>query len=638
MAHQHVTYSYVRNLEKKLQELETDHNAGATPEAHRLGAPGDQGEQGLRESLSFSDDDQHGYAESSMGDVRMTVTDRNSATPRESVPAPSIPDISVEFSRGQEPQQMHPLFQEPPPPPPPPCFVDELKTLSLEATAERHLGSPSGISFARLTQFVLRRLTPDKADFIFVSDHGENYNGARLFDFNSPSDLLDPSLFERLNESVSIEPLLFGHVGLADIAEPTDAAVALDLPSDQAHINRLVDFYFAHSHTLYPILHKGELLQSLQHLRDNPHDPAAHSPSTLFRIWMVLAIGSTAYSSVSLSEETESRGYYNKALQYLEQAFSSGDMAALEAIMLQVSYSFFNQLGPNTWFLVGMAARLAVGIGLHTSSTYAGMPVDMEQRRKRIFFSIYMMDRLVSNALGRPFALHDDDIDITPFAGVDDEYITPSGIHLPSSLQPCLMAIPLHILALRRIAGKITRQVYSNRQAAALGTEEREAILRSLHKELIDWRRDMPFPLPDVNDQVPHLSTSWFDFNYYTHVAMLYRPSPLLPTMDLGRVRTLEEAASMSIRQAFNMHRQRRLAYNWLNLLALFTSTLSRIYATTVQPENLVTTLRETRAIEDLDLAIALFDTLGVKFPAANKIRGMVAEISRRYKDLAASG
>lgn len=327
MAHQHVTYSYVRNLEKKLQELEKDNNAGATPEAHRLGPPGDQAEQGLGESLSFSDDDQHGYTESSMGDVRMAVTDRTSATPRESVPAPSIPDISVEFSRGQEPQQMHPLFQEPPPPPAPPCFVDELKTLSLEATAERHLGSPSGISFARLTQFVLRRLTPDKADFIFVSDHGENYNGARLFDFNSPSDLLDPSLFERLNESVSIEPLLFGHVGLADIAEPNDAAVALDLPSDQAHINRLVDFYFAHSHTLYPILHKGELLQSLQHLRDNPHDPAAHSPSTLFRIWMVLAIGSTAYSSVSLSEETESRGYYNKALQYLEQAFSSGDMA-----------------------------------------------------------------------------------------------------------------------------------------------------------------------------------------------------------------------------------------------------------------------------------------------------------------------
>lgn len=221
---------------------------------------------------------------------------------------------------------MQPLFLEPHLLPAPPCFVDELKTLSLEATAERHLGSPSGISFARLTQFVLRRLTPDKADFTFVSDHPDNYSGARLFDFNSPSDLLDPSLFERLNDSVSIQPLLFGDLVLADIAEPNDAVVALELPTEQSHINRLVDFYFAHSHTLYPILHRGELLKDLQRLRDNPHDPAAHSPSTLFRIWMVLAIGSTAYSSVSLSEESESRVYYNKALLYLEHAVASGDM------------------------------------------------------------------------------------------------------------------------------------------------------------------------------------------------------------------------------------------------------------------------------------------------------------------------
>ena len=81
--------------------------------------------------------------------------------------------------------------------------------------------------------------------------------------------------------------------------------------------------------------------------------------------------------------------------------------------MLQVSYSFFNQLGPSmyllygacsditnisldTWFLVGVAARLALGRGLHTASTYVGMPVDMEQRRKRIFWSIYMMDRWVT--------------------------------------------------------------------------------------------------------------------------------------------------------------------------------------------------------------------------------------------------
>jgi hypothetical protein len=218
----------------------------------------------------------------------------------------------------------------------------------------------------------------------------------------------------------------------------------------------------------------------------------------------------------------------------------------------------------------------------------------------------------------------------------DDSYN--SGIdRLDNIFRTSILAIPRHILSLRVIASKIARQVYSNRNAARLSPEEREEILHSLHNELIQWRRDMPFPLPDINDRVPQLTSNWFDYNYYTHLAMIYRPSPLLPTMDNKRVEILQDAASMSLRQAFAMHRQRRFAYNWLNLLSIFTSTLSLIYATTVQPKDLGKALKETRAIDDLDLAIELFDTLGMKFSAANNIRSMVAEVSRRYKDLRGS-
>lgn len=197
-----------------------------------------------------------------------------------------------------------------------------------------------------------------------------------------------------------------------------------------------------------------------------------------------------------------------------------------------------------------------------------------------------------------------------------------------------LLAVPKHILALRRIASKIARQVYSNRQASNLTDDERNAVIASLHQELLEWRRNMPFPIPDVNDRVPQLTSNWYDFSYYTHLAMLYRPSPLLPIMDSKRVKTLQEAASMSIRQAYSMHRQRRFAYNWLNLLSIFTSTLSLIYATTVQPNDLVTVLKETRGIADLELAVELFDTLALKFTAAGSIRTMISEVAGRYKDL----
>lgn len=564
---------------------------------------------------------------------------------------------------------------------PSPSFAQELKALSLEATAERHLGSSSGVSFAKLTQMILRRLTPDKADFVFPESgngscdtnrglnggsnsinqinisHGDGDGSAtnnnnidtqslitlvndpdpQLIHFDSPSDLFNSSVFHSLGQSISVHPLLFGDVFLADIIEPDTALVSLNWPSntDEGHVNMLIEFYFAHSNTLYPIIIRQELLETMRVMREDPHGCAnILSPLSLFRAWMVLAIGATAFSSVSLTEESEPMLYYNKALQYAEPALALDEVAALEVLTLQVSYSFFNQLGPNTWFLVGISARLALGLGLHTASTYKNMPCDAVERRKRIFFSIYMMDRVVSIALGRPFAIHDDDIDVSPFEAIDDECITPDCILPQSSLQPSIMAVPLHILSLRRIASNITRQVYTNRQADGLSVQQREDILVGLHKELIDWRRNMPFPLIDVDSRVPHLCGTWYDFNYYTHLASIYRPSPLFPVMDQKRVKILETAAAMSVRQAYNLHQQRRFAYNWLNFLALFTSTLSLIYATTAQPENLASVLNETRAIEDLELAIELFNTLSVKFSAARKIGGMISEISKRYKDV----
>ncbi|KAL4888863.1 fungal-specific transcription factor domain-containing protein [Aspergillus ambiguus] len=509
-------------------------------------------------------------------------------------------------------------------------LVDELKILSLEATAERHLGSSSGLSFARLTQAVLRRLCPDKAEFIFDSGPGIHPPDESNLAWSPESIITSPSGMVHFDANFLYSSCDFDQLPPSRFVEDEAVLADLNFPA-HSQISYLVDFYFAHSHTLYPIIRRNEFMSVLWRIYHDPMDPLAQSPLWLFRIWMVLAIGSTTHCSVSLTEESESVLYYNKAMGYFEAALEYGDMAALEVLMLQVSYSFFNQIGPNTWFLVGVAARMAIGMGLHSATTYDGLPVDVAEYRKRILFSLYMMDRVVSMALGRPFAIHDDDIDVSPFTGVDDENINSEGIIPQDSLQPSSMAVPLHILSLRKIASEIANNVYSAIRTGRMNREEREETLQTIHRKLIRWRRDMPFPLADVHSQVPHLSSNWFDLNYYAHVAMLYRPSPLFPTLDQSKVKVLAMAASMSIRQAINMHRQRRFAYNWLNLLSVYTSTLSLMYSITAQPDNLASVLEETKAVHDLELAIELLDTFGKKFPAASKIRRMVQEVLNRF-------
>lgn len=133
---------------------------------------------------------------------------------------------------------------------------------------------------------------------------------------------------------------------------------------EPSHITYILEFYFAHSHTLYPFVRRKEFETVLWKVYADPLDPQAQSSLWQFKIWMILAIGSTTHCSVSLMDETEPVRFFNKAMTYFEAAMGCGDMvrfgvvghnfadlrnqqAGLEVLMLQVSYSFFNKIGPS---------------------------------------------------------------------------------------------------------------------------------------------------------------------------------------------------------------------------------------------------------------------------------------------------
>lgn len=194
------------------------------------------------------------------------------------------------------------------------------------------------------------------------------------------------------------------------------------------------------------------------------------------------------------------------------------------------------------------------------------------------------------------------------------------------------MAVTEHILHLRRIANDIATKVYCKRVVSRYSTTERQEVLAKLHQDLVNWRQSVPFPLPNLDPRVPQGCTSWYDLNFYTHLMTLYRPSPLFPTLDIDRVNILTEAAAMAIRHANSMRLQRRLAFNWLNLLTIYNSVIALVYSVTVQPENLAASLERLHAVEDLELATELFTVLGEKFPASKTIGAMVSRLIDRYR------
>ena len=71
---------------------------------------------------------------------------------------------SISLSHATDSQRIPQRTQE--------TLAENLRSVSLAAVAEPYLGSISGLTFAKLTQAVLRRLSPDGRDFVFSPQIG----------------------------------------------------------------------------------------------------------------------------------------------------------------------------------------------------------------------------------------------------------------------------------------------------------------------------------------------------------------------------------------------------------------------------------------------------------------------------------
>jgi hypothetical protein len=114
-------------------------------------------------------------------------------------------------------------------------LADELRLLSLEAAAERYLGSSSGLSFAKLTQTVLQRLSPDQEGFMF--DGGVTDNHQQSCDSDpEPDPLSNDSIFFEMNLTGPL-PLnsIFSNPVVADFEDSMGLALL-----DPSHISSLL--------------------------------------------------------------------------------------------------------------------------------------------------------------------------------------------------------------------------------------------------------------------------------------------------------------------------------------------------------------------------------------------------------------
>ncbi|KAL4750135.1 hypothetical protein BDW72DRAFT_119515 [Aspergillus terricola var. indicus] len=195
------------------------------------------------------------------------------------------------------------------------------------------------------------------------------------------------------------------------------------LPS-RSEITPLIQHYFDTFYVQLPFFLETSFWASV----DSVYQNGAHfaKPFDNWAVRMVLAI---AYGSLSNSQldvdHRNALSLVQEALQYIEDVLRPGTLTGIQAILFLAQYSLIDPVHFRTWYLVGMAARVLVDLGLHQDH-HAESVLSSEQQdlRRRVFHCVYSLDRATSTALDRTLSFSDDSVNVAfPSSKLERTYI-----------------------------------------------------------------------------------------------------------------------------------------------------------------------------------------------------------------------
>ncbi|KAL6242105.1 hypothetical protein RBB50_011017 [Rhinocladiella similis] len=255
----------------------------------------------------------------------------------------------------------------------------------------------------------------------------------------------------------------------------------------------MINHYLENIYVLLPFFSETELMGGLSRIYNaSTSSEAAATPLDVWNVRLILAI---AYASSSQHKDDEND---KTALQHMAAARSlanyvlhPGSITGVQALLLLVEYALVDPAHFDSWYLVGMASRLVVDLGLHCEpppeTKISKSTLDL---RRRIFHCTYALDRLVSMSRDRAFSFTDDsapDVQLPHLATQD----APSHLFL-RSIRPSLF-----LFDIRRVQSSFYQTTrWSSRTQWPLATAATYA--SSVSNDIHAWYSTIP---PDLSQR-----------------------------------------------------------------------------------------------------------------------------------------
>ncbi|WVQ95041.1 hypothetical protein IAU59_002133 [Kwoniella sp. CBS 9459] len=298
-----------------------------------------------------------------------------------------------------------------------------------------------------------------------------------------------------------------------------------------------------------------------------------------FFLWLCYGYGAKLSEEEKLEGAVSHEVYYNAAVACLSTLTHHHSLATVQTLVLLIIYGLRHPTAEvSVWQVGGLAMRTAVELGLHRrtrSKTEREKDPMRYEMKKRVFWAVYTLDRMMSAQLGRPTGIQDRDIDVELPLNVNFDFAGAKALAAMQNRQLELMGgrrpgeeyaggyggitsmtSPIHQIRLSQLKQSITNAIY--RIDRPLRPRTREATLQpdddhipevdQLLQKLNLWRALNPTPQKGI----PMLTLEYWELEYHDCVQLLLRPV-IASRKAVGRYISLclESASTLCETQSF---------------------------------------------------------------------------------------
>jgi hypothetical protein len=211
----------------------------------------------------------------------------------------------------------------------------------------------------------------------------------------------------------------------------------------------------------------------------------------------ILAIGS-CYERIAASDDgtasnPQSSGrdvrYFDHAVAISQKHTSKRTVDHVCALLAQCFYLLATCQTDQCWITLGLAVRIAQSIGLHVEESHCVSREDTLASRetcRRVWYSTFVLDRLLALQLGRPPSISDDGFNVRLPSRQSDVDLAEQNSHANTNRQDWVGDYFVAMIKFSELIGRVFNSLYGPRKldSAALTLSN----IDLLDTELLHWR------------------------------------------------------------------------------------------------------------------------------------------------------